>query len=523
MKESVKGTVGKSNRLGNIKTIIYGRTAMLVLAFLAQLALLFIGYYWLRKYSFWFYAFFLLVSAIAVLHIFNTRGNPDMKLSWMFPIAIFPVFGAIFYTTIIMQPGTKVMYARLKMLAEQTRKYVTDDRKVWERLRMGNPQMGQLSHYLYHCDNSPVYDRTQVKYFCLGDEQFPAILEELEKAEKFIFVEFFIVSEGRMWDAVHEILKKKVKQGVEVRFMYDGTDVLFNLPNYYPRVLEEEGIHCKMFAPIKPIFSPHYNNRDHRKILVVDGRIAFTGGINLADEYINEKPRFGHWKDTGIMLRGDAVERFTYMFLEMWNESEKQPDNFVRYACPEDCAQSTDGYVMPYSVCPLGPERVGHRVYLDIINTAHTYIHIMTPYLILDHELMMALTYAAKRGVEVVIIMPHIPDKKYAFNLAKTYYKELLEAGVRISEYEPGFVHAKVFTVDGEKAVVGTVNLDYRSLYHHFECGVILYRNSEIAVIEQDMQDTLKKCIEQTPETLRELKLRERALGWIMRIVAPLM
>lgn len=523
MKDLNKGKTGKKNRLGNIKTIIYGRTAMLILAFLAQLILLVIGYYWLRKYSFWFYALFLVISAVAVLHIFNTRGNPDMKLSWMFPIAIFPVFGAIFYTTIIMQPGTKVMYARLKTLAEQTKKYVTDDREIWERLRAESPHMGQLSHYLYHRDNSPVYARTQVRYFSLGDEQFPAILEELRKAEKFIFVEFFIVSEGRMWDSVHEILKEKAGQGVEVRFMYDGTDVLFNLPNYYPRVLEAEGIRCKMFAPIKPIFSPHYNNRDHRKILVVDGRVAFTGGINLADEYINEKPRFGHWKDTGILLRGNAVERFTYMFLEMWNESEKQPDDFVRYACPEGCPQPSDGYVMPYSVCPLGPERVGHRVYLDIINTAHTYVHIMTPYLILDHELLMALIYAAKRGVEVVIIMPHIPDKKYAFRLAKTYYGELLEAGVRICEYEPGFVHAKVFSADGEKAVVGTVNLDYRSLYHHFECGVILYRNSQIVAIEKDIQETLEKCVEQTPETLKSLKLRERAVGWIMRIVAPLM
>ena len=184
---------------------------------------------------------------------------------------------------------------------------------------------------------------------------------------------------------------------------------------------------------------------------------------------------------------------------------------------------TSDGYVIPYSVCPLGPERVGERVYLDIINTAHTYVHIMTPYLILDHELMMALTYAAKRGVEVIIIMPHIPDKKYAFDLAKTYYSELLEAGVRICEYEPGFVHAKVFTADDEKAVVGTVNLDYRSLYHHFECGVILYRNSRIAMIEQDIQDTLAKCIEQTPESVKALKLREKILGWVMRIVAPLM
>lgn len=513
----------KESRLGNIKSIIYGRTAMILLGFIVQLSLLAVGYFQLRSYSFLFYGFFLLISAVAILYIFNTRGNPDMKLSWMFFIALFPVFGAIFYTTIVMQPGTKVMYGRLKALSMQTKENIKANREVREKLREESPHMGQLAYYLYRRDNSPVYVNTQATYYPLGDLMLPSMIEELKKAEKFIFAEFFIVSEGYMWDAVHEILKEKARQGVEVRFMYDGTDVLFNLPNYYPQILEKEGIRCKMFAPIKPIFSPHYNNRDHRKILVIDGRVAFTGGINLADEYINEKVRFGHWKDTGIMVRGDAVERFTYMFLEMWNESERKADDFARYASPADVSTAADGYVIPYSVCPLGPERVGERVYLDIIHTAHTYVHIMTPYLILDYQMIMALVYAARRGVEVIVIMPHIPDKKYAFYLAKTYYPQLLEAGVRICEYEPGFVHAKVFVSDDCKAVVGTVNLDYRSLYHHFECGLILYQNSQVALIERDVQETLKKCLEQTPEDVKRMKLPEKTIGWVMRIVAPLM
>ncbi|MCM1025610.1 MAG: cardiolipin synthase [Roseburia sp.] len=511
------------SKLGNIKSIIYGRTAAILLGFIVQLSLLAVGYVLLRSYSFLFYGFFLLISVVTILYIFNTRGNPDMKLSWMFFIALFPVFGAILYMTIAMQPGTKVMYGRLQSLAKRTKDAVRPNREVWEQLREESPHMGQMAHYLYHRDNSPVYVNTQAVYYPLGDLQLQDMLKELRKAEKFIFMEFFIVSEGEMWDAVHEILKEKAAQGVEVRFMYDGTDVLFNLPNYYPKVLEEEGIRCKMFAPIKPIFSPHYNNRDHRKILVVDGRVAFTGGINLADEYINRKVRFGHWKDTGILVRGDAVERFTYMFLEMWNESERGTEDFTRYANPADASVATDGYAIPYSVCPLGPERVGEQVYLDIIHTAHTYVHIMTPYLILDYQMIVALVYAARRGVEVVIIMPHIPDKKYAFYLAKTYYRQLLEAGVRICEYEPGFVHAKVMVSDDCKAVVGTVNLDYRSLYHHFECGLILYQNSQVAQIEKDVQETLRKCLEQTPEDVKKRKLREKAIGWVMRIVAPLM
>ena len=494
-----------------------------MLGFLAQLILLVVAFYWLRGYSYLFYIFFLIISGVAVIHIFNAGGNPDMKLAWMFPIAIFPIFGAIFYTTIIMQPGMKVMYGRLQKLARYTRTYVKPREASKEKLRQESPAIGQLAHYLEKWDNSPVYENTQVTYYTLGDEQFPAMIEELMKAEKFIFMEFFIVSGGRMMETILDVLKEKAQQGVEVRFLYDGTNVLWNLPSFFPKMMEEEGIKCKMFSPIRPIFSPHYNNRDHRKILVVDGRVAFTGGINIADEYINEKQRFGHWKDVGLKLMGDAVERFTYMFLELWNESERQKDTYDRYICPKDVSCPSVGYVIPYSVCPLGPERVGEKVYLDIINTAHTYVHIMTPYLILDYQMMMALCFAAKRGVEVVIIMPHVPDKKYAFYLAKTYYNELLDAGVKIYEYEPGFVHAKLFVADELKAVVGTVNLDYRSLYHHFECGAVLYRNSQIKVMERDVQGTLKKCIEMKAEDYKKLKLRERFLGRLMRVVAPLM
>ena len=326
-----------------------------------------------------------------------------------------------------------------------------------------------------------------------------------------------------MWESILDILKQKAKEGVEVRVMYDGTCVLSLLPYFYPELLEKEGISCKMFAPIKPIFSTHYNNRDHRKILVIDGKTAFTGGTNLADEYINRKIRFGHWKDTAVMIKGKAVESFTYMFLEMWNVSEKRPEDYLRYKTPREFSMANDGYVIPYGSSPYGSERVGKQIYMDILNTARDYVHIMTPYLILDHEFLMTLVYAAKRGVEVQIIMPHIPDKKTAFSLAKTYYNELLEAGVEIYEYEPGFVHAKVFVSDDEKAVVGTVNLDYRSFYHHFECGLLMYRNSQIPYIKKDFQETLEKSIKIQISDYKKLKLGTRVLGKALRPFAPLM
>lgn len=512
----------KQKSIKGIKTIIYGRTLVVVLAFLIQFAFIIGSYLWLKEYSYIVYGLFAIISMLVVLHLFNEKGTPDLKLVWMLPISIFPVFGALFYLFISTQVGTRVLQKRLRILFDYMKQYTVQDMDVMQRLAEEDAHMGHLADYMFAYDNSPVYANTRVTYYPLGDAQFPDMLEELKKAEKFIFLEFFIVEEGYMWNSILDILKEKAKAGVEVRFMYDGMCSLALLPNFYPKVMEKAGIKCKMFSPIKPIFSSHYNNRDHRKILVIDGKVAFTGGTNLADEYINRKVRFGHWKDTAIRLQGDAVERFTYMFLEMWNVTERQED-YSRYKSPTETAIENDGYFIPYGVSPYGTERVGKRVYLDILNTAQRYVHIMTPYLILDYEMMMALTYAAKRGVDVIIIMPHIPDKKYAFVVAKTYYNELLEAGVKIYEYTPGFVHAKVFVSDDEKAVIGTINLDYRSLYHHFECAALMYHNSEIAAIEEDFNHTLEKCQRMTVADYKKQKLWDRIEGRFLRMLSPLM
>ncbi|MCI6859088.1 MAG: cardiolipin synthase [Eubacterium sp.] len=513
----------KKKGIKGFKTIIFGRTLFVILAFLVQFALIITSFLYLKDYSIFVYGVFIIIGIFVILHLYNGRETPEFKLVWMLPILIFPVFGAIFYLYIYMQPGTKLIRKRLDYLTGQTKKFVVQDEKVRERFQTEESAMSGFVRYMYDYGHCPVYDRTEAVFYPLGDYQYKDILTELKKAEKFIFLEFFIVEEGHMWDSILEILKQKVKEGVEVRFMYDGMCALALVPYFYPKMLEEEGIRCKMFSPIRPVFSSHYNNRDHRKILVIDGKVAFTGGTNLADEYINEKERFGHWKDTAIKIEGKAVEKFTYLFLEMWNISEQSLEDYERYRSPEMNQIRQDGYFIPYGVSPFGSERIGKRVYLDILNTAQHYVHIMTPYLILDYEMMMALVYAAKRGVDVKIIMPHIPDKKYAFYVAKTYYNELLEAGISIYEYTPGFVHAKIFVSDDEKAVVGTVNLDYRSFYHHFECGIFLYKNSEIAEIEKDYGNTLEKCQIVTEEDYGKQKLICRIIGKVLRIFAPLM
>lgn len=325
-----------------------------------------------------------------------------------------------------------------------------------------------------------------------------------------------------MWEKILEILEKKAAEGVEVRVMYDGTCALFDLPYEYPEELAKKGIQCKMYAPIHPILSTHYNNRDHRKILVIDGKVGFTGGINIGDEYINRVEKYGHWKDTAVMLEGDAVQGLTMMFLQMWNVSEKVVD-YGKYLQQAEKDLQASGFVMPYGDSPFDEELIGEMVYMDILNRAKQYVNIMTPYLIIDQRMLTALCFAAKRGIDVKIILPHKPDKKFAFALAKSHYRELLTAGVRIFEYTPGFVHGKVFTSDEEKAVVGTINLDYRSLYLHFECGAFLYQVDEIETIEADYQETLEKCQEITLENYKKGTFLLRLCGWFLKVLAPLM
>ena len=504
--------------------IVFGRTAVIILLLLIQVAFLAFVVLKLQEKAVYAYGFSLLLSAITVIIVINRPGSPEFKLAWMVPMTIFPVFGVLLYLSVELQVGVRIMNTRLIQVGKEMKPYLMQDAKTQEKLENEDKQMANLAYYVSDKGGFPVFDNSKVEYFPLGEDKFKALVEELEKAQKFIFMEYFIVAEGRMWNTILEILKRKVKEGVEVRFMYDGTCTVSLLPHSYPKKLEAYGIRCKVFNPIKPALSTTQNNRDHRKIVVIDGHTAFTGGINLADEYINEKERFGHWKDTAVMIKGEAVRSFTWMFLQIWDFDVKNEnyDKYLNVKLPET-EEKTEGYVLPYGDSPLDDENVGELVYTDILNTARDYVHIMTPYLILDHEMITALTYAARRGVDVKIIMPGIPDKPYAFALGKTYYPELLRAGVKIYQYVPGFVHAKVFVSDDEKAVVGTINLDYRSLYLHFECAALMYKVKEIEKVEKDFQETLKQCREITMEDYKNENMITRFGGRILRLFAPLM
>lgn len=539
-------------RLRLMLRIAFSRTAIIVVALLLQLFVFFASFYWLKDYSTVVYAAFVLLGAVTVVHILNEENNASFKIAWIIPVLVIPVFGTVLYIYINLQPGTKRIHKKLTKIEDEIRPYLAQNEETVQELQEQSAGEKGIADYLYHADNYPVYAGCKMKYYPIGEAKFADMIEQLKCAEHFIFMEYFIVAKSYMWNTILEILKEKAAQGVEVRMMYDGMCSLALLPYGYYKDLEKMGIQSIPFSQIRPVLSTYQNNRDHRKILIIDGKTVFTGGINLADEYINRIDRFGHWKDTAVMIQGKAVKSFTLLFLKMWHvakgkdsipEEEIQKYTVSVWENAQTGDMCTDmesmrntamqntqdkklhagGYVIPYGDDPYGDERIGKQVYIDILNRARKYVHIMTPYLILDDEMITALRYCAKRGVKTVIIMPHIPDKIYAYLLARTYYKQLLKYGVKIYEYTPGFVHAKVFVSDDIRGCVGTINLDFRSLYLHFECGAYMYSNDVLHDVEQDFKETLKQCQEITKESCDKYPKGKMLVGKMLRLIAPLM
>lgn len=507
-----------------LKTILQNRLVAFGLILAVELGWLLVFVTELAKYSTVISIIFTILSLLAVLWIINRDDNPAYKMAWIILIMTVPLIGGLFYLAVGHKQPSRRM--RRKMEAERLRtdKELRQDPKVMEAVRACDRRVEGQAYYISNTGGYPVYGNTSARYYQVGEELYRDLLEELKKAEHFIFMEFFIVGEGKMWGSIREILEEKAKAGVDVRFMYDDLGSVSLLPGGYDRQLEAAGIKSIAFNPFVPFWSLVMNNRDHRKIAVIDGHTAFSGGVNLADEYINEKMRFGHWKDTGFMLRGDAVWNYTVMFLRMWNSMRHTDVSYDPYRPsvwhPEPF--EGEGFVQPYGDSPLDDEILAENVYLDILNQARDYVYIFTPYLIVDHEMQSALCLAAKRGVDVRIVTPGIPDKKMVFQLTRSYYPVLLKAGVRIFEYTPGFLHAKSYVCDDEIAVVGTINMDYRSLYLHFECGTYFYRNPIVADVKRDSLNTMEKS--------REITLKDTRQGFfgslfcaVLRVFSPLL
>lgn len=524
-KKSIKDTglrLLKKGQKGLVHAI-FSRFGIIILLFALQVCLFLAALLWSQSFMPEFFGGGILIGLIVSLYIINTRIDPTAKLTWVILVMALPIFGTLlfFYTTL--EFGHRSLKERVESLINSTRKKIPQEKAVIENFSKRDPGAASIAHYLQRTGCFPAFDRTEVSYLPCGEDMFEATLHELKKARHYIFLEYFIIDEGVMWGKILEILAEKVKQGVDVRVMYDGTNEFTNLPHDYPEMLKKLGIKCKVFAPLSPFVSTHYNYRDHRKIMVIDGNTAFTGGINFADRYINRETVHGHWKDTAVMLKGKAVKSFTLMFLQMWSIDEKEPvfDHYLNF--PTLPPEESEGFVIPYGDCPLDRDKVGERVYMDILNRSKKYVHIMTPYLILDSRMETAIKFAAERGVEVAIILPGIPDKFIPYSLAKSHYSALLDAGVQIYEYEPGFIHAKSFVADDTEAVVGTINLDYRSLYHHFECAAYCYETGCIADIEKDFIETLKKCRRVSKNTIWKNYPWLRPVSFFTKLIAPLL
>ena len=513
--------------LKKISKLLFNRIFYVIIAMAVQLGWLLTIFFRLAGYSKYISFGLDVLSIVIVLWIVNRKINPSYKLAWTMLILCLPVFGLVLYLVFGQSRVATYMENRFADMLDQTRDYLVEDEGIHERLEAEDPSICVQSDYIRNNSGYPAYENTTAEYFQVGDDMFPVLVRELEQAKHYIFIEYFIIHDGVMWQTILDILERKVKEGVDVRLLYDDMGCLTTLPHKYYEQLRAKGIKCEVFNPFRPFLNIIQNNRDHRKFCIIDGYVGFTGGINMADEYINQKKRFGHWKDTAVMLKGEAVWNMTAMFLHMWSvvtrsKEKVEFENYLPHTYHPGEFES-DGYIQPFCDSPLDNETVGENVYLNIINRAKQYVYICTPYLIIDNEMMTALCLAAKSGIDVRIMTPGIPDKKIVFLLTQSYYEQLLEAGVKIYEYQPGFLHAKSFVCDDEVGVVGTINMDYRSLYLHFEDGVWIYKNKVIDDIKSDFMETLNYCNPISLDFCKGRNIVVRAMQSILRLFAPML
>lgn len=474
--------------------------------------------YWIP----YFYVLAWLTQIACVITIVSSDDNPDYKIPWLMVVMILPVAGFMLYFIFYSRILKKKYVKRLKALKDKS--YNKNDSELFEKLQNESPRVASHAKMLCNIAEAHLFTDTKQTYFSLGEDMHPRLLEDLKKAEKFIYMEYFIIEEGRFWNSILDILKEKAAQGIDVKIVYDDVGCMATLPGDYCKTLKKYGIEATPFSRLKGNADSEFNNRSHRKITVIDGKVGYTGGINLADEYINEIIKHGHWKDTAIRLEGEAVWELTKLFLIDYGINVRKMPDIKAELFPRQSEIKEGGYIIPFGdgPHPLYERRVGKSVICNMLNNATRYVYMTSPYLIIDNDLCQSIENAALRGVDVRIIVPHIPDKKLIFSMTQSFYPRLMAAGVRIYEYAPGFIHAKSYLADDEYAMIGTINLDYRSLVHHFENGVWMYRCEAIKALKADIEDTLCKSIEVTPDMLK-IGLIQRFIRAVVRIFAPML
>lgn len=470
----------------------------------------------------YFYILAWLTEIACVVRIIASDDNPDYKVPWLLFVLIVPIAGFMLYFMFYSRTLQKKFIRRLEDLKRHG--YKKDDVGLMAELQKENPTAAAQAKMLCKISDSHLFTNTVQRYFPLGEDMFASMLEDLKRAEHFIFMEYFIVEEGKFWDSILDILKEKATSGVDVRVLYDDIGCMMTLPGDYHKTLKSYGIQATPFSRLRGNADSEFNNRSHRKITVIDGKIGYTGGVNIADEYINEVERFGHWKDTGLRLEGEAVWELTKLFLVDYGINVRKPPEASVNLYPSQQKIEEPGWLIPFGdgPNPIYKRRVGKSVIQNLLGSATRYAWMTSPYLIIDSDLCTDLENAALRGVDVRIIVPHIPDKKLVFAMTQSFYPRLMAAGVKIYEYEPGFIHAKSYLVDDDYAMIGTINLDYRSLVHHFENGVWMYRCEATLALKADLEDTLSKCIAVTPEMLKT-SLLQRVICSVVRVLAPML
>ena len=498
------------------------RLIFVAVALVVQIGWILLRVQFLNDFSDWIAGITALLTIVVVLKLNSKHTNSAMKMPWVMLIMASPIMGLCMYLLfeLLGDPGVG---RRLRQIRQQMwLKKIQTAKEAFTRLEGENPALANQSRYLWHTAGYPVYGNTQVNYYPEASEAFADMKRDLEQAEHFIFMEYFIVQNGTSFQELEEILIRKAGQGVEIRLLYDDFGSIAKVGKAFARRLQSKGIRCIPFNPATPILNLFMNHRDHRKITVIDGKVGFTGGFNLADEYFDRVRPYGKWKDTGLRLEGEAVRSLTSIFLELWYLQTMAREPEERYLSIVHSVAG-EGFVQPFADNPLDEERIAEDVYLNLINLAQKSLYIITPYLIITDEMVHALGFAAKRGVDVRIITPGIPDKKTVYAVTRSYYAGLARQGVRIFEYTPGFCHAKQCICDGKIVSIGTSNLDYRSLYHHFENNVLLYGCDAVAAIAEDFETLFPQCCEVTEKYADSRGGMLRTWQYILRLFAPLM
>lgn len=508
-----------------ILKLFFSRFFIVALAIILQVFVFFATNFWLSESFGWVAYWFTALGILLFFVIINKDKRASFKLPWISVILIFPVLGITVYLTFGNVNLSKKSRRKLEKENKILRQFCKQNESTMRELYQSDHQAYGQAKYIQSACLLPTYNRCYSEYLPTGEIFFAQLVDELKKARKYILMEYFIIEKGTMWDTIYQILIAKAKQGVEVHFMYDDVGSISKVPNDYFYEMRNHGINACKFFPFRPIVSVIHNNRDHRKITVIDGEVGFIGGINLADEYINVKHPYGRWKDNAVLLKGKCVDSLIRLFIQLFNSQTLRKLDIKQYLPEHHQTYKMKGFIAPYGdgPCPIYEDYVGENVYLNIIGQAEHYLYITTPYLVVDYEFLAALSNAAKRGVDVRIITPYIADKKLIKIMTKSNYMKLIEAGVKIYEYKPGFIHAKMFVCDDKYATVGTINLDYRSFVHHFECGVWFYNTSCIDKMRRDFLAMIRKESVSIDRKRATLKPGERIIKDILRLIAPMM